>query len=436
MWLIFGLLFIECVCGTSISILLNGNLQVNENIAICIVLINVLFSMFIFYKISKGDKVKFLILFFALIARVFTLFFDLNGRSIMILPNSGADSEGFHAKGLLFPSIEFTKNPYAFIVGFIYTFLFNSRIIAQYINVLLGLSTIRIIEKILDEFKVAYKVKILILAIIAFIPNYIIMSSILLRESINIFLIAASLLFFVRWWNKKGVNNFIIALILGFGAALFHSGALANPLGYIIIFTLCNNKSRKFKLNIKSGILIAIASFLIIGFMNSPNNPFMQKFNNINDVGSIVKRTSAYSDGGSGYEMGEDVETFGQLLANSPIRMFYFLTSPLPWTWRGLSDVIAFVFSGLFYMITILYSIRILLKDKNYDNRSFIKACLILGVLGAFVFAWGTSNAGSALRHRDKFIANYIVMLALALDYSSKCKKLNNFKDIIEVTDE
>jgi len=34
-------------------------------------------------------------------------------------------------------------------------------------------------------------------------------------------------------------------------------------------------------------------------------------------------------------------------------------------------------------------------------------------VIGLVVFAWGVSNAGTALRHRDKFIGLFILLFAL-----------------------
>ena len=114
-----------------------------------------------------------------------------------------------------------------------------------------------------------------------------------------------------------------------------------------------------------------------------------------------------------------------QHIKNSPIKIFYFLTSPLPWEWRGINDVISFVFSSLFFIICYVYALKSL-KKVNYNNSGFIKVCLILAFISAFIFSWGTSNAGTAMRHRDKFLVNYIVMLALSLD----CIRKNELRKV------
>lgn len=426
MWLIFGMLFVECFLGTSISTVLNANSQINENIAIVIVLINILFSIFIIYKMSKGNKDIFFIITFALVIRVVMMFFDLYGKHIFVLPNSGRDSEKFNNYAQLFPNIDLLKDPYPFFIGFIYSFFFYSRIVAQYTNVLFSLFTTIIVLKILEEFNISYKAKVISIFIISFLPNYIIMSSILLRESMNIFLLAISLLFFVKWWKYNKFSSFVYALIFSLISALLHSGVIANTLGYIIIFILYNNKERKAKIAFKSLVFIGTFLGITMVFMSSPDNPIMAKFKGIEDVNTLVGKTAAYDDGGSAYGMSTDINTTFDLLINSPMRMIYFLASPLPWMWRGANDIIAFMFSGVFYIGTFGLAVYYSRKKSAMTNRNFINISIILCILGAFIFAWGTANAGTALRHRDKFIVDYIVMLAVVLDgiYRSKKRKM------------
>lgn len=147
------------------------------------------------------------------------------------------------------------------------------------------------------------------------------------------------------------------------------------------------------------------------------------------DINDIVYRAEVAESGGSAYVVGGEVNSLMDLVKNSPIRMFYFITSPLPWAWRGLNDIIAFLFSALFYLVSYIYAIRSFKLKINNKKYNFIKAIFIICILGAFVFAWGTSNAGTAMRHRDKFIVNYVVMLALALE-SMKLSKIKNKKSL------
>src|SRR5690625_4967768 len=62
------------------------------------ILIVAITSLFYLFDLSRHDYSKnlFLILFLSYLIRLFFLFFDLYGREIFILPNSGLDSEIFH----------------------------------------------------------------------------------------------------------------------------------------------------------------------------------------------------------------------------------------------------------------------------------------------------------------------------------------------------
>ena len=78
------------------------------------------------------------------------------------------------------------------------------------------------------------------------------------------------------------------------------------------------------------------------------------------------------------------------MIINSPFRIFFFLASPLPWYWRGINDIIAFLFSAFFYTILeispskkhiffIVYSLIVIFlkrlhpltkEDKNYFKQN------------------------------------------------------------------
>src|SRR5699024_11006342 len=110
----------------------------------------------------------------------------------------------------------------------------------------------------------------------------------------------------------------------------------------------------------------------------------------------------------------------------TPIRMFYFIASPLPWDWRSFSDIFAFMFSRLFYIITIFFGIRSL-NIKNTDYKNLNIALLIMVVVTMIFFSWGVSSSVIVLRHREKFIAIYMLLLAISY-IRLKNKKEKKFK--------
>lgn len=414
--IVYAFLLAECFFSSMICRALNSSDQVNESIALLIIFLNILVVLISIYKESDGNKNIINILIFAFGIRILLLLLDRYGYKYFVLPNSGGDTQLFHLEALNFPNIKFLENPYSYIVGIIYALCNQQRIIAQYFNILLSISTIIVTLKILNEFNINNKIKYITISILSFIPNYMILSVLLLRESIMIFLVALSLLKFTRWWKYDKISEYILSIIYILMASIFHSGVISNLIGYVIIFILCSNKQREFKLNFKSIFSIIVFLTIFTIFYGQFSEIFLSKFGNIEEISDIQYKVSVAESGGSSYSVGNEVSSIGDLIKNSPIRIFYFIASPLPWDWRGLNDIISFVFSAMFYLLIYVFSLRHLKLPIKNDLKKVLKSLVIISLIGAFIFAWGTSNAGTAVRHRDKFIVNYIVMLGLLLE--------------------
>lgn len=142
--------------------------------------------------------------------------------------------------------------------------------------------------------------------------------------------------------------------------------------------------------------------------------------NNINSIGDIG---STNSEGGSSYAayVGDSSSIINMVIFTIP-RIVYFLFSPFPWQWRGLGDIIAFVFSSLFYLLVLKNAIVCMKKDKS-SNKNYAIVIFIVALCTAFVFSWGVTNTGTATRHRDKMIVVYAVLYSLS-HYNCRDKKV------------
>ena len=88
-------------------------------------------------------------------------------------------------------------------------------------------------------------------------------------------------------------------------------------------------------------------------------------------------------------------------------RMLYFLCSPVPFLWRGGSDLVAFFGSTIIYIISVLVAI-ISIFYKKKDPYRLVMILTVFIVCG--IFAWMVSNGGTAMRHREKFLGVFLLL--------------------------
>ncbi|MBY8965051.1 hypothetical protein KHP57_04985 [Algiphilus sp. NNCM1] len=116
-------------------------------------------------------------------------------------------------------------------------------------------------------------------------------------------------------------------------------------------------------------------------------------------ISEINSATSSAARGGSGYLHGYSVEGFDDVALTAPLRVVYFFFSPLPWQISspihllGLLDVIIYVWC--FWMLWRAF------KAKVLQRKTLVVVGVVLTL--ALAYAFGTSNSGTAVRHRAKF---------------------------------
>lgn len=392
----------------------NGAINQEDSTFLAFVMIAVFSISYVATIVGSEKLSKFSIpLVVGYIWRLFLLFFDLYGKSIYNLPNSGYDSEMYYRTAVSFVS---TGNSgqggmFSTVMGTIFSFIGTNRVYGQFLVMLTSIVSLCVFVQILCLIdSIDENVKYRTVGIVALLPNFAILSSIYLRESIITMFITVSLYFFVRWFTGGKEVWFFGAFILAFCAALFHSGSAAVAIGYIAARLLYDHKEQEVRMrlvNIVPAIFfVAIVAFLYINYADD----LFGKMNNINSIADIG---STNTEGGSSYAayVGNSSSVANMVIYTIP-RIVYFLFSPFPWQWRGLGDIIAFVFSSLFYLSAIKNAISNI--RFNGQNRNQVIVVLVVALCTAFVFAWGVTNTGTATRHRDKMIMIYALLYALS----------------------
>ncbi len=398
-----------------------------EVAAICLIGINILF---VAIGISKYGKKMRGLFYSAYIVRILAMFWDVYARDIFVFPGSGADSEGFllsatriaNDLGLIKSSIY--GGVYSKILGGLFYITSTERLLGQYINVLLGITIIVIIYNILTILGINEKVKKTSVLVMSFLPNAVIFSGILLRENFIVFFTVVSFYFFIRWY-KNPRNKYIFYSILFINlASAFHSGVIGIAIGYAFMYMFYNHTTNELSFN-KRTILIFIF-FVVISYIVYFNygDIFMAKFSKVEGVEDIYN-TANSRRGESAYLMGLKIDTWWKMILFSPIKMFYFLVSPLPMDWRDIRDIITFFIDGIIYFYLTVYSFHNLRKVKT--QKPLLIGIAIILLVSIFIFGVGVANTGTAMRHRHKIFPIIVTFYAIVVD-SKKNDKRSSIK--------
>ena len=384
-----------------------------------------IFTIAFYSDLSRSDRLSKYqnILFLGYLLRIALLFFDRYGKSVYQLPNSGADSEYFYimavqeATGL----IRSRSGGFIGLFRIIFSIIGTNRLFAQFLTTLFSIVALCAITITIDEQEISDKAKSNSITALSFLPNYAILSSIFLRESIVSMCVAVSLLCYIRYYRGGSFFNLAFSFACVVAGMVFHSGVAGLIIGYLIVMVLHNRRTQSNSLSITNTVLAIIFGFGAVFLYVRYGEVFYAKMLGVNELSDVA---NTLSGGGSSYAtyVGNSNSAGNMVIYTIP-RIFFFLFSPFPWQWRGIADIIAFFFSGLYYLYIVTRAFRYL-RIWDLKNKTLVLNMLIITICAVFVFAWGVSNTGTAARHRDKLVTLFAFMHALTFFPEDKQNKI------------
>ena len=354
--------------------------------------------------------------------RIFILYFDIYGTKIHVLPQSGNDSAMFYRTSTEIVLYGKTNREANFItlISKVFGLIGINRLYGQFLLMLMSILTIILFLRTIEKLAIDQQSKVSCAWIICLLPNFALLSSLFLRESIVTLFITISVCCMVEWMLNNGNVYYILAILSSIIACLFHSGSIGITIGCVVCLLIYDTHEKRIHTTV-GGILLAVIFALGISFVFLRyGGALMGKFTGVENIADLANTNQL---GGSTYSryVGNSDTPINMIIYTLP-RLVYFLFSPFPWQWRGLSDVIAFFFSGLYYIIIIYNAFRYIFDKENKYNGMVI-TLLTIAFFCSFIFAWGVSNTGTATRHRDKMVCLYGIILSLTLGESSKTSK-------------
>lgn len=390
----------------------------NESLVVFLILLNIFVVSYILLKAKVKYKVYIL---FSYLLRCSIMFFDNYGRDFFVLPHSGADTENFYNTGLSYIHLgniwkdNLFGGLYSKLIGLTLKYIGDNRLFIQHFNIILSIFSIIILIKILNVLSVDYRVGKITIMIASYFPTDVIISSLILRESWIIFLSALGILYYIKYVYNEGTYNLFLSGLYLILSSMFHSGMIIILLAFIINEIL--SMSHK---NIFRNILI-IASILVILFLF--RNMIFFKFTTQIEI--ILSRNTYTTEAGSRYLPNIYINSLNGALKYGWLKAIYFIVSPSILYWRGAIDIVSFFLDSLFYIIVVF---KIVFTRKVFPKNVKIvyRALVISIILTVFVFGIGTSTAGTAMRHRNKLLILFLVVLAMIENYKLKENKLKH----------
>ncbi|MDR0602848.1 MAG: hypothetical protein LBG80_00925 [Bacteroidales bacterium] len=391
---------------------------VDETTEYVFIIINAIIVSFVINR-QYPNYYKFFLL--AYILRIVLLLIDYN--HIFPVLHSGADSEIFNLNSSINAkngNYELRGTNYEIFITWLYMLLGNCRLIVQYINILFGIGVVIYLSKIFDEINLNENLKKNALTIAIVFPHLIIFSGILLREAWCEFFIAISLFYFIKWMKYNQIQFIALSIISVLSASWMHSGCIFIAAGYLISFAFYHPELEKSKVSFAAVILLC---FLVLSstIILTSTNIFTERFESFDE--NKLRQEGVYNydfEGKSVYLTWINPNSPIQLLLFSPLKMFYFLFSPIPIDWRGGQDIIAFFFDSIFYFYFVYYTIKYHKKLKTGLKKNICRYILISLFFLCFVFGYGTTTAGTAIRHRCKIFPIFLTMYVLSVSEKKK----------------
>lgn len=373
-----------------------------------------------FLSVRTGDR-----RFVWIVAAAFLLraFLAIVSTYLYPLPDSTADALTFQWEGWqlatawqegewMTPGYGGGYFSYIMVVAFVYFLTGQVPLAIQGLSVFLGCLLLFPIYWLTRDIFADRRVALAATTAAVVFPTGILYSALILRENFMIVPFAFSFLFLLRFLQEPRVHWVLGSFVLLLLASLFHESMLFIIPVYLAAFFF--QRKRSFPMFITPIILTAVTVVIFILFPEF-NQKIPSQLSSYFDPDRWTRILGILSASRTGYLTGFYPSSLLDFFWQTPIRSVYFLFSPFPWTVREWLDFPALI-DSLLYVFLALGSVAGMLKIWK-DRKSTVIVTVAVIVVLLILFAWGTSNYGTAIRHRHKFAWLFLVLSAPTLGY-------------------
>ncbi len=395
----FGLFFISICCFIFMTILFKVNDPVLKKVLIIAFTLRTGLALFqTFILALPGSEMD-------------AMVYELTGWEMATAWNTGLEANFTIS---VYPTLVYSK-----IIGVIYFVFDRVPLLVQFVNVILGVLMVYYVYKIIIELGATKRSAQIGSVITALFPTLCLYSVITLRETFVSFFVIVSVFYFFKWLNSGRVSKLVLAAaFLLLSSALFGAMIVIGVV-YAIFFIFYEVKIKRWRLISKQsslGIFIVTLVIMIIIFNSFLMDKLPGDLRLVFSPNYMSYRVNLAAKGGSAYLVGFTPNSILDIILQSPIRMVYFLLAPFPWMISSPGQLLGLL-DAFLYLVLVFYSIKGLKYLKKYNNPAFWAVILMLLIIIG-TFAWGVSNFGTAIRHRQKIVGLIIAVSSLGITRS------------------
>lgn len=335
----------------------------------------------------------------------------------ILLPFAGADAIRFERMAWIWSADDVSRivgnidlsRSYVFssLIAIIYHFTGREPAIPIFINGIIG---IFIVIKSIRLFNIVWGARLRLtgLAIwtLMLMPMLVINSAVVLRENLILLFVVMSMVeltLYIKTNNLIFAAKFILYALFG---SFFHGAIIIIALGLpLYVFIYKYKKNLIIKLTIVILFFAALYSLYYYYGFGKLTSIFAEDV----AISEVVETLGSAREANTIYVTGWLVpNNMLDVVWQTPIRVLFFLFKPFPWDANSAGTVMA---SG--DALVWLFIAYLMFKNKNYLLKNKMAVGVLLCCFFFLVaFAWGTTNYGTAIRHRAKFFVPLLMLAA------------------------
>lgn len=322
---------------------------------------------------------------------------------------ANADASTFQRAGVelaQFGSFSFSIGSkfYENMLGVVYWLIGPSHLLGEQLSILAFALSCVVLIKMLRLLELSHYAVSILLAFGA-LPTMVLLGSVTLRESSQVLFFMLAVYYGIKMHMQGGINIYLIALIMSsISMGFFHKGLIVYAAFLIVLFMVWGLWPVSRFWNIKKLRLMAVltvpallAGIVMLTKMQLHGLSALTALTNMN----LLEAASNYREHAvvarATYGVALDLSSSFTGIYTSFVLYIHYLFAPFPWQVRNILDVYASM-ESILRMLLIYFGVMHW-RNANGTRRRLLGLMLILFFSMSFMWAMGTSNYGTAMRH-------------------------------------